>query len=362
MLTFGIGKALAALAALQGAVSPHLAAGIQETKPGESAGAQSSRTNPGYFNPQMAIVGDFRATLDDNSGDKRHADINELEFGFAGDVDPFLKVTVIAALAKEDGEWLFEPEEAFGQYNKLGRGFTAKFGKFAGAIGRVGRNHPDQLDYLDYPLVLQDTLGDEGLRRPGGSLSYLMPGDRFNELTLELLDAGDEGPFFNTSSLNSPVYVGRYRTFFDFTEDLSGQFGASYANGPTNGSTKRGDLYGLDYTMKWRPGSKGKSANLETEAYWSKPGNASKRTFGAFARVAYEIAPRYFLTAGLDYSEIPGTEDLHRGYLAGLTYKLTEFEHWRLEFQRVTSNFEPERHMLTLQFQWLIGAHPAHKY
>jgi hypothetical protein len=75
-----------------------------------------------------------------------------------------------------------------------------------------------------------------------------------------------------------------------------------------------------------------------------------------------EVSPRWWITAGYDYSELPGTDDVRRACLAGLTYKLTEFHHWRLEWQRFTSTFEEDVNVLTLQFQWVIGAHPAHKY
>jgi len=211
-------------------------------------------------------------------------------------------------------------------------------------------------------MVIGDVLGDEGMRVVGGSLSYLLPGDRFNEFTLEVLDAGDEGPVFNGSSGEELCYVGHFRTFFDFNADLSAQLGASVLNGPTLGTGDRGTTYGFDYTMKWNPGQAGRSAVLEAEAYWTKPGGGSDTSFGAFARGSYEFMPRWYATAGYDYSEIPGTSDNHRSWIAGLTLKPTEFHHWRLEFEKMNSNFEGSRSTLTLQFQWIIGAHPAHKY
>ena len=363
MVSAFVGKALALAALNYGAPAASPVSRLQDAKQDAPApSAQGQRVNPSYFNPQLAIVGDFAGVLNDSSGAKRHFDFREIELGFAGDVDPFLRAQMFLAVAKEDGETKLEVEEAFGQYSRLGKGFSAKFGKFAAAIGRIQRNHIDQLDYNDLPMVTRDTLGDEGLRQPGASLSYLFPGDRFNEVTFELVDAGDEGPMLNGSSLNAPVYVGHYRTFFDFSEDMSGQLGLTYASGPAIGSGNRGDMFGVDYTMKWHPGTKGRSALFEGEAYWSKPGGFSKRTVGAFGRLVYEVAPRWHVTAGLDYSEIPGTTNLHRSALAGVTFKLTEFEHWRIEWQRISSNFEPSRDLLTLQWQWLIGAHPAHKY
>lgn len=322
----------------------------------------------------MAIVGDFAYALRDNFADRRRADFREIEFGFAADADPFLKVEAYIGLHKEEGEdeTHVEVEEAFGRYSNLGRGMSAKFGKIAAAIGRVQRNHTDQLNYLNFPLPIRDALGEEGLRAGGASLSYLFPGSRFSELTVELLDAGDEGPVFNNSDLDEPAYVAHYRTFFDFNDDMSAQLGLSYLNGPTLAGevkaagpvasrARRGDLYGIDYTMKWQPGTPGKSATLEAEAYWTKPGG-SERTFGAFGRLAYEVMPKWHLTVGYDHSEIPGTSDERKAWLLGLTRKVTEFHHWRLEFETISSNFERDRNVLTLQFQWLIGAHPAHRY
>lgn len=318
--------------------------------------------NPAFFNPQMAIVGDFRGTLRDDSDEKRHFDFHEIELNFAADVDPYAKAFVVIALANEDGELVTDLEEASITYSKLGHGIQLKAGKFAGAIGRIQRNHTDQLEFNDFPFVTQDTLGEEGLKAGGMSFAYLLPGEQFSELTFEILDPSEDGPLFMGSSLSRPVYIGHYRTFFDFSEDLSAQFGATYANGP-NGGSGSASLYGVDYTMKWNPTQKGKSAVFEAEAYWSNPDlKGTGTTFGAFGALTFEVMPRWFATLKADYSELPGTTDLRRGTAFGLTYKLTEFQHWRLEFQQITSNFESTRNILTLQFQWLIGTHPAHKY
>ena len=327
------------------------------------------KQNPSYFNPQMAIVGDFAATLADRSGETRHADFREIEFGFKAEADPFLTAEAYLGLHKEDGETHLEVEEAFGRYSNLGRGLSAKFGKIAGAIGRVQRNHVDQLNYLNYPLPIVDVFGDHGFRNTGASLSYLFPGNRFSELTVEFFDAsGAEAPLFNSGDLSDPAVGGHYRTFFDFSEDTSAQLGFSFLSGPTmfdpgtGPITGRGDVYGVDFTMKHQPGGPGRSWTFEAEAFWTKPGGFDERAFGAFGRFAFEFTPKWFATVGLDYSEIPGTTDVHRSFLGGVTRKVTEFHHWRLEFERIVSNFESDRNVLTLQFQWVIGAHPAHRY
>lgn len=329
----------------------------------DPAAPPPARQSPNSFNPQIGLITDFRAVLSgDLPDDEKTADLKEAEFSFAADVDPYLRAEAYIAVAKEDGETVVEIEEAFGRYANLGRGLSAKFGKIAAAIGRVQRNHADQLSWLDYPLVTQDFLGEEGFRAGGASLSYLLPGDAYHEFTLEGLD-GRDTPLFAGSKSTTPTWVGHYRTFFEFGESSSLLLGASFATGPSGDSNRKANLYGADLTYKWHPGVQGRSAQVEAEAYWAKPGIPGAETaFGAFGALTYEVRPRLHLTAKYDYSEIPGTSDIHSGFSFGATLKVTEFHLWRVEWKSVGSNFDNTRNSLVLQFQWAIGAHPAHKY
>ncbi len=332
----------------------------QEQLPTQPPSTGAGPQNPNYFNPQMSMVADFRANATGSKDEPKRALFREAEIGLAADVDPFLKAEAYFSFANDNGKTSAEVEEAFGLYSKFARNMQLKVGKIAAAIGRMNRSHVDQLYFLDYPLVVRDLFGDEGLRAGGASLAYRFPGDRFNEFTVEGMEP-DDGPLFKGGSTQRPTFVAHYRSFFDFTEDLSGQLGFSYVNGPN--ISHRAQVYGADYTMKWTPGTKGQSATFETEGYWSNTGApGAKTTFGAFAALTYELFPRWFLTGKLDYSEIPGTTSLQRAASLGITFKLTEFEHWRVEFQHLTSNFAPIRNSLNFQFQFAIGAHPAHKY
>jgi hypothetical protein len=326
-------------------------------------------------NIQMAMVFDFRGVLHHPEREERRAFVNEVEFGFKSEVDPFWTAEAYLALHRHhheheepegkgkahSAEYEFEIEEAFARYGGFGQGVDGKLGQFKAAIGRMNRNHRDQYEFLDIPLVLQDTLGEEGLSAPGVSVSYLLPTNRFNEITLELLDP-DDGPLFSGSRLDDPLFVARYRTFFDFSSDLSAQLGFSYANGPTE-EADRSQLYGVDWVMKNQPGMRGGSWIFEVEAYGANSGmKGAGTTYGAFGAFTYEFMPRWFGTLKADYSELPGTSDIRRAMGLGVTYKATEFQHLRLEWQRMSSNFDDTHNVLTFQFQYLIGSHPAHKY
>ena len=137
---------------------------------------------------------------------------------------------------------------------------------------------------------------------------------------------------------------------------------APTANGPSPASGQRSELVALEFTYKWVPGTVGRSLNFEAEGYWGKQGGDPDRKFGGFAALTYELRPRLFTYAKYDYSEIPGGSDVRKGWNLGATLKVTEFHNWRVEFQRIESNFASTRNVLNLRFQWVIGAHPAHKY
>src|SRR6185503_7880676 len=109
-MPFSIAPTMIATAALAGA-------GAQGPEPPTPPPAPQ---NPSYFNPQMAIVFDFRGGVSDPDPDQRHFDMKEIEFGFAADVDPYLKAQAFISIAKEDGETLIDVEEAFAQYSGLG--------------------------------------------------------------------------------------------------------------------------------------------------------------------------------------------------------------------------------------------------
>lgn len=328
------------------------------TPPYQVTGAQTAPGNAS--NPAIGLVVDTRAVFKDRTKQDERTDLKEAEFSFAAAVDPFLSAEAFISVAKEEGETKVDVEEAYGAYTNLGKGLSGRFGELKAAVGRVNRQHTHSLAYMDLPLVVQDTFGPEGLKGAGGELSYLFPTDRYLDLTVEALGPED-GPVFMGTRTSNPVALAHLRTFFDFSEDLSGQLGFTAINGPTSDS--RGNVLGLDYTMKYQPGVPNRFWQFETEAYWAdKASQSADRTMGCFAAFTTQLRSNLFASARLDYSEVPNTTEIHRGYMVNLTLKPTEFHHWRIEFEHFDNRLEKDFDRLSLQFVWLIGAHPVHKY
>jgi hypothetical protein len=373
MVWIGIGRAIAAIAAMthHGAVIKQTPQGTPAatppitTPPYEVTGKQtepSSQSPSGgnAFNPQIGLVTDARSVMKAATKEEEKATVHEAEISMSADVDPFLSAEAFLSVSNDGGESTVEAEEAFGTYNNLGHGMAGRFGKFRAAVGRANRTHTHALAYMDLPTVLQDTFGEEGLKGVGGELSYLFPTERFLDVTLESI-VPEDGPVFKGARPSNPVMLAHLRTFFDFNPDLSAQLGFTAANGPTD--VNRANVLGLDYTMKWQPSKINHFWQLESEAYWADavaPGQ--KRTNGWFAAFTTQLTPQLFATARLDYSQVPGSAEVQKGWTANLTLKPTEFHHWRVEYTHLDNKLSRDTNTLTLQFVWLIGSHPAHKY
>lgn len=322
---------------------------------------QHSSASKEPANPQISIVGDFALALADLPDNTNSFDFREIEFGFAAEPYRRFRIESFIGLHREGDETHLEIEEAFGRYEH--EKCSIKLGKIAGTFGSVQRNHKDELNYLNYPLPVQDVFGEHGLRRLGISFSFLAFNDI--EATVELFDSdGDpEAPLFNTGNRDKPLALLHFKKSFEICGATSAQLGLSFISGQTSFDpgtgpvTGRGDVFGIDFALNHETHENGRSWLFEAEALWVKPGGVGDAAFGAFGRATYGFGRNWFATVGLDYSEIPGTADIHRSLLAGLTKKVTEHHHhWRLEFERITSNFESDRTVLTLQLQWFIGS------
>ncbi|MBA3725096.1 MAG: hypothetical protein H0W86_01270 [Armatimonadetes bacterium] len=80
------------------ALAVNIAATNQD--PEQAPATPPATQNKNYFNPQMAIVFDFRGRFVDPDPSERKLDFSEIEFGFASDVDPYLKAEAYIAVAK----------------------------------------------------------------------------------------------------------------------------------------------------------------------------------------------------------------------------------------------------------------------
>jgi hypothetical protein len=183
------------------------------------------------------------------------------------------------------------------------------------------------------------------------------------------------------------LLVPRINTSFDLTETQTVVLGVSGAFGPNNsGPSSRTQVYGIDGYWKWKPAAAEAGfpfLSLQSEALWRRYDAAQRiaaadaavtlpgetlNDDGAYAQVLWGIKPR--IVAGLRGEFARGNQSAFASELRrdqsrlspNLTWYPTEFSKFRVQYNYDHRNAIGNDHSLWFQFEFLIGAHAAHKF
>jgi hypothetical protein len=247
--------------------------------------------------------------------------------------------------------------------------------------------------------------GPDGLRSQGLRLSWLLPTPFYTEALVAVMNATGE----TASSFRSPesseihggvvndrpvsngfadlLIVPRINTSFDLTETQTIVLGASGAFGPNNsGPSAKTRVYGVDAYWKWKPAAAQAGfpfLSLQTEAMYRHYDAAQRlsesellvtlpsevlKDRGAYAQVLWGIKPR--IVAGLRGEFERGNGGSFASELRGdqsrispnFTWYPTEFSKFRVQYNYDDRKAIGTDHSLWFQFEFLIGAHAAHKF
>jgi hypothetical protein len=327
------------------------------------------------------------------------------ELTFDGAVDPYFKgFANIVYKIDPDGESGVELEEAYVLTTSLPGNFQVKGGQFFVDFGRQNPQHPHSWAFVDQPLILNRMFGADGLRSQGLRLSWLLPTSFYTEAILTVANSlgetttsfrSEESSEFHggqpvereVEGLGDMLYVPRITTSFDLTATQTLLLGASAAFGPNNaGESTRTRIYGIDGYWKWKPEAAQAGfpfLSMQAEALVRRysvderpladapdvilPAGRLKDR-GAYAQVLYGIKPR--IVAGLrgdwsyrDDDEFVAAVRGNRFRLSpNLTWYPTEFSKFRMQYNYDDRQGFKAAHSLWFQFEFLLGAHAAHKF
>lgn len=355
------------------------------------------------YNPDISVIGDFLGTFIHpgdgrgvyNFGEKKFegrefADrfaLREIEFGFQGALDPYARGDFFVGLH----EGKIELEEGYITLLTLPKGLQAKVGQFKPAVGKVSRTHRPETLQADYPLIVRNLFGEEALRDPGLSLSWLVPNpwDKFIELTGEVL---------TTRDLNEFYYVLHLKNFFDLTLNSSLEVGLTGLTGDLKTDFEKGksdvraNLVGLDLTYRWKPITEKlkpyRSFLWQSEFFATQVDDIDDTTFerdeignkvnervsdkedswGAFTFGEYQLSRRNYLGMRLDYAQsIVNNRDFEWAISPYWTFWQSDFVRWRLQYTHTQRRIENPRGIgsddaIMLQATWSMGVHRPHPF
>jgi hypothetical protein len=337
-----------------------------ETTPAAPTAAGAS-TNPTYFNPAMAVIGNFLARAGKNPvEDSLSLEMHESEISFQAIVDPYARADFFVSLSNEG----IELEEGFITFTHLPVDFLVKVGKFKAQFGKVNTMHAHVLPWADVPLPIVNLLGgEEGWNDAGVSVARLfpLPGDTFSELTLQLF-RGESENLFEAPSKNDVAYLGQYRVYRDLGDDHNVEIGATWGRGH-NGVTDDSEttLENIHLVYRWRPlsGTPYRTFILRSELIRSRREQEDGRQTarGFFVGGDYRFAQRWWAGARYEFSDHAddATQRDHGGAVT-LTFWPSEFSQIRGELRQRKYAGGIKANEGILQFQFSIGAHGAHPF
>ena len=344
----------------------------------------------------------------DHDPQQRGFNARNIELAFDGAVDPYFQgFANIVFKLENNNETEVEVEEAFLQTTSLPFNLQLKGGQFFAAFGRINPTHPHTWDFSDAPLVHGRLLGPDGLRGVGAQLSWTMPTPWYSQLLLGVQNGrgetaysfrnpGEDGVFFNRITTDREIrglgdflWLPRWESSVDITPTqvvlggLSGAFGSN-----DTGPHTRTQIYGADFLYKWKSShAEGGFPFLkwQTEFMYRRfeAGRGADDSFpvaetfhdwGMYSQVLWGFKKGWIAGVRGDYlhnTDSSLTNDPDRQtrsrISANLTWLPTEFSRLRLQYNH---DFLADTFSLSgrdvdsvfLQFEFILGAHGAHKF
>lgn len=336
---------------------------LEQTERGESKNLLST------FNPEVSVIGDFIYKIDENDGEgDNDFNLREVEIAFSANVDTWARGDVIVAIENEDGSTEVGLEEGYLTLLEMPiENLQAKFGKFRPYFGKANKMHLHLLPWSDYPLAVQNFLGEEGFSEAGASLNYLLPlpSDIYSELTLEVFN-NDSNVVFGGTDERETGYLAHFKNFFELNDETSLEIGGSYMQGQnSNGGGSDTFVSGADITLNTEMFDDLRTTS-HTEVLFSKAenrGSDDTDAWGMFTSLEQQLTDRWWAFGRYDFSQTPtdSTTDTH-AFSTGLTFAQSEYVFWRAMYTHTDNENADDNNTVWLQMDFSIGPHKPHAY
>jgi hypothetical protein len=349
-----------------------------------------------------------RVEVGDHDPQQRGFNGRNAEIALDGAVDPYFEGFANIVLKLDNGNATeIELEEAFLQTTSLPYGLQIKAGQFFDAFGRINPTHPHTWEFADSPLVNGRLLGPDGLRGVGAQIAWTVPVPWYSQVIFAVQNGrggtaysfrnpGDDGVFYGrmtidreASALRDLVFVPRVENSFNLSDTQTVLVGASGAFGANDtGPDAHTQIYGADLLYKWKsPRAEGgfPFVKWQTEAMYRRfeagqgladsfPVAETFHDWGIYSQVLWGFKKGWVAGVRGDYLHMDPslfTDDDMRQTRSrisvNLTWYPTEFSKLRLQYNH---DFLEENAFLAsrdvdsifFQFEFILGAHGAHKF
>jgi len=363
-------------------------------------------------------INGFVPTLGEVAPPSRGLSLGESELVFAANIDPYVRGTLIAALAPDDSIGIEEGYiQTLGLSSAWASGLTVKAGRFYSGVGYQNELHAHARDFADAPLASKVFLGNQ-LAEDGVQLKWIAPTDLYLDLGVEFgrgrkFPAGPDGGRNKNGfgSSNLFAHVGG-----DIGSGTAWQAGLSYLStspqdrtygdldaagiGVTNSISGRSRLWVASGVLKWAPGGNATRTSFKLQGEYFRraesgtltydtttaslgtlTGGVASRQSGGYLQGVYQFMPQWRIgyrydrlnsgslalglvdSGALSAADFPilGKYEPTRGTLMA-DWSPSEFSRIRLQYARDRSQPGAADNQVFLQYIMSLGAHGAHKF
>jgi hypothetical protein len=280
------------------------------------------------------------------------------------------------------GDGSVDPEEVWVRSTNI-PGLQLKLGKIRGTFGKHGLLHTHAFPFVQAPVIMANTIGNEGFKDAGMEAAWLTPLPWFAELTGGMYEGiatdGDHPLDFGSTRHDNIPYLGHLKNQFDLSEATTMEIGLSALQGRGVDGNPHG-AYGADLTFRNVPAKQSNRRGWILQGEYLQKGSTvggsyTREQDGGYASFQYRLSQIWW--AGIrgeqardsftDFlvddtgAQIPGTV---KRVSANIAWVPSEFSFIRLEYSHAKADggIHPTDDRLMIQMSYTIGYHPAHAY
>ncbi|MFQ5767384.1 MAG: hypothetical protein ACE5ID_05305 [Acidobacteriota bacterium] len=341
------------------AAGPGKTGGPEEKIDTTTSYVSGTRMQP-QLNPEISVVGDVLA-LGENRKAERFSN-REWEIDFDSYLDPFSRLHLTVSLPEDEA---VEIEEGYIDFINLPGGLDLILGKKRQQFGVLNRFHRHALDQVDFPLVLEESFGEDGLEGTGASLTWTIPHPwaQTNELTVEVTN-GDNDVAFAGADYQRLTYLARLKNFWDLSPTSYLEVGLDALLGSADPHGKLDhDFYALDAAFNWFPPGRSIYRDLTIRGMLLRSrrelaGGMTRRAYGGYLYGQFKFTQR--IIAGLRFDRAEDQDGFDKptwAYTPYLTFWQSEFVRLRGEFSYKSNDMLGIDRRVALQLTFAAGPH-----
>lgn len=342
------------------------------------AGASSSMFS-NLANPAIGMNALFTGQAAHNLDQAYGLGFDEAEISVISVVDPYWTFSSNIVFLPDHS---VDPEEVWARSTNI-PALQLKLGELRGTFGKHGQLHTHAFPFIQAPIVMSNTIGEEGFKDAGIEVAWLTPLPWYGELTggaYQAIGADTDHPLDLGSHRHDNVpFLGHLKDQFDLGEATTLELGQSILQG-RGADGIRHDAYGADVTFRNVPPRDPNRRGWILQGEYIQKGSAPAGGYvreqdGGYASFQYRLSQTWWLgirgeqarRSFTDFmvdaagAEVPGT--VTRGSV-NAAWTPTEFSFVRLEYShaKADAGVHPTDDRLMLQLSYTIGFHPAHAY